>query len=170
MATLNDSMSKYFERASISRFEDGRTFRSFKELNIAGSATYVVKIVVPVPVLFTGFEVATVSGSLKVETVAAGTPGGTFSETLPIFKSNLTKVTPYVGKAVLTAGGTHTGGTVIDVIRIKADGNQTRASNVIQRDAELRGIAPGTYHWRFINLDTTAVVGTVKILWEELPA
>lgn len=148
-------------------FLNGRSFRSFKELNIPSTGTYVVKIVTTVPVYFTGFDIAIDSGFLKIETVVGGTAGGTFSETYPIIKTNLATATPYVSTTSLTAGGTLTGGTVIDVIRQKTDGNATRAVSVISGDEHLRGIAPGTYYWSFTNLGNDAVTGTVRILWEE---
>lgn len=169
MPTLNDAAYKFLNQRNVNGFTEGRTFRSFKALNIAGSGVYVVKIVLPKPVLFTGFDIAIDSGTLQVETVSGGTAGGTFAETLPIIKTNLAVATTFTPTTVLTAGGTLTGGTVIDITRQKTDGNATRASSVIQNDSQTRGIAAGTYHWRFTNLSSDAVTGTVKILWEELP-
>lgn len=165
MQTLNDAIYKSLTQDP---FKDGRTFRSFKVLDIEASGTYVVKIVLTKPVIFTRFDIVIDSGTLQVETLTGGTPGGTFAENLPRIKTNLTTTTPHVSTTTLTAGGTHTGGTIIDVVRQKADGNATRSSSVIHADNEVRGVAAGTYHWRFTNLSTDAVSGTVKILWEEL--
>lgn len=169
MTTVNDAAFTFLTKANVDGFSEGRTFRSFKVLNIPASSTYVVKITLPKPVLFTGFDITIDSGTLQVDTVAGGASGGTFAETLPIIKTNLTTPTAHVPTTVLTAGGTHTGGTVIDSVRQKADGNATRSSSVIQSDTQVRGIAAGTYHWRFNNLSTDAITGTLKILWEELP-
>lgn len=166
--TMNDNVASLARGNPPYYFRNGRTFRSFKELNIAASGSYVVKIVLPVPVYFTGFDINIESGQLKVETVSAGTPGGTFAETLPVIKTNLTAPTDYVVQTALTAGGTHTGGTVIDVVRLKTNNNLNQGTSVIIPDQGIRGIAAGTYHWRFTNLSTTdAVTGTVKIMWTE---
>lgn len=168
MATVNDLAYGFYSHEPSPRFKEGRTFRSFKKLNIPGNGIYVVKIVLPVPVYFTRFDLAVDSSTVEVETVSGGVEGGTFSEILPTIKLNLTQPTPYVVKTSLTAGGTLTGGSVIDITRQKTDGNATRGSSVIQDDTSIRGIAAGTYYWRFNNLSTDPVLGTVKIEWEEL--
>ena len=56
---------------------------------------------------------------------------------------------------------------MIDVVRQKTDGNNTRAASVAQSEQTQRGVAPGTYHYRLTALTTDAVVGTFKITWEE---
>lgn len=165
--SLNDDAAKYYASQVNGPFQQGRGFRTLKELNIPGSGSYTIKVVVSAPAILTSLDLALESGHLKVETVAGGTPAGTFAEVLPVIKSNLMVVTPYVSQLVLTAGGTHTGGTVIDAIRMKTDGNNTRASSVAATEITQRGIAPGTYYYRLTNLATDAAVGTFKITWEE---
>lgn len=165
--SLNDDAAKFYRDEVNGVFQQGRGFRTFKELNIEGSGAYVIKIVASGPAILTGLDLAIESGNLKVETVAGGTPAGTFAEVLPIIKSNLMVTTPYVSKLTLTAGGTHTGGTVIDVIRMKTDGNNTRAASVATTETTKRGVAPGTYHYRITNLSTDSALGTFKITWEE---
>lgn len=154
-------------------FFAGREFRTFRELNIAASTTLVIKAVVPINVILFGLKASIESGQLRLATVAGGTPGGSFSETLPIFGRNNMSERPepfYVPQVVLTAGGTHTDGTEIDVLRLKANANTNQASTVGAEGGDERGVAAATYHFRLQNLSATdAVVGVFSARWEERP-
>jgi hypothetical protein len=159
-------------------FFDGREFRTFKELSIPANGTYVMRATVPLDVIFFGLEVTIDLGTLRLATVVGGTPGGTFSEVLPRFATN--NMAPghnhkddypgvYMPQCMLHGGGTHTGGTTLDVIRLKASpsGGGSSVQYALQGD---RGIAVGTYYFRFQNLDATnAINGVFKARWEEKP-
>lgn len=73
-------------------------------------------------------------------------------------------VTPTV---VLTAGGTHTGGTELDVVRLKTASNNTQVSTVGDTEGDERGISPGTYYFRLTSLSAEAVTGTLHLAWEQ---
>lgn len=173
-----------FERLRVdvgqTSFFEGREFRTFKELNIAAGATYVVRAVVPLNIILFGLEVSIDQGWLRVGTYVGGTPGGTFSETLPILGTN--NMTPgtehrrnysgniYTAQTVLTAGGTHTGGTELDVLRIKTADNTTFGSSVGAAPNDERGVSANTYYFRLLNLDAMdPVTGTFKARFEERP-
>lgn len=176
------SKNSGFERVRVdvaqTGFFEGREFRTFKELNIAAGATYVVKAVVPINIILFGLDASLDAGSLRIGTYVAGTEGGTFSETLPIFPTNNMSGGSdhrnnysggvYVAQTVLTAGGTHTGGTELDVLRLKTSGNSTFSSSVGASGQDERGVAANTYYFRLLNLSgTDAVTGTFKARWEE---
>lgn len=149
-------------------FWEGREFRSFKELSIAGTSTYTIKAVVPVNTILMAISVILDNGSLRMSTQAGGTPGGVFAETLPVFGANNMTGTPvYVPQNALTAGGTLAGGTDIDVVRVFT-GNNNSASVGSQQD-DVRGIAPGTYHFVLLNLGASVVTGVLHLRWEERP-
>ena len=174
-----------FERLRVdvaqTSFFEGREFRTFKELNIAASALYVVKAVVPLNIILFGLELNLTSGDLRLGTYAGGAEGGTFSETLPIFNTNnmsggVNRRRSYSGalyapQTILTAGGTHTGGTELDVVRLlvaNASGQASSVGNVAQDE---RGVAAGTYYFRLLNLSgANAVTGTFKARFEERPS
>lgn len=154
----------------VTAYKQGRAYRTFKELNIPASGTYVIKIVVPASgATLRKLSTAIDLGYLKLETIAGGTEGGTYSETLPRIRRNLLPRAPVrLPEVTMTAGGTQTGGTVIDVIRSKADTNTNRAISVGASDDDDRGVAPGTYYWKFTNLSSTdAITGTFKAQWTE---
>lgn len=148
-------------------------FRSFKELNILGAAVYVIKIVVPINTVLLGLELGIESGHVKVETVVAGTEGGLFDEVLPVRPVNNMTTRPipfYTPAVVFSAGGTLVGGTLIDVVTLKADTNSVRATSVGSMTADERGVSPGTYYFRVTNLGASdPVTGTLKARWEERP-
>lgn len=152
-------------------FFAGREFRTFKELNIAASGSYVIKAVVPVDIILFGIHAAIESGHLHVATVAGGTEDGSFSETLPIIGRNNMSERPtpfYTPVVILTAGGTHTGGTEIDVLRLKANSNTNQASTVGAEGGDERGVSAATYYLRLTNLSATdAITGVFSARWEE---
>lgn len=156
-------------------FFEGREFRTFKELNIAPGATLVVKAVVPVDIILNHLEVYIDSGQIRVGTYVTGTEGGSFSEVLPIFGANrmASRRTGYAGvggyydpQVVLTAGGTHTGGVELDVLRLNtAAGGQS--VGVGSSPFDERGVSAASYYFRLLNLGAGAITGTFKARWEE---
>jgi hypothetical protein len=150
-------------------FFSGHEGRTFKEWPASTTETYVIKAVVPVNIILFFLSVELELGSARIETVVGGTEGGTFSETLPIFPTNTMTEKPqppYVNQVVLTAGGTHSGGTVLDILRVKTDADTKKSTSVGSSASDERGVAANTYYFR-IALDTA--IGTFKARWEERP-
>lgn len=148
-------------------FFEGREFRTFKEWNSSTTGTYVVKVVVPINIILFDLAISIDSGEVRVETLVGGTEGGTFSEILPVIPANTmtSRPTPlYAPQVVLTAGGTHTGGAVLDVLRAKTADNSNFASSVGARPSDERGVAANTYYFR---ITLSSVTGTFKARWEE---
>lgn len=153
-------------------FFTGREFRTFREFNIATGSSLVVKVVVPINIILFGIRFDLISGSLKVETVVGGTEGGSFSGTLPIIPANAMSERPtpiYATQVVATDGGTHTGGTVIDVIRAQTSGQGSQVAGVGSSAQDERGVAAGTYYFRLTASGSDASVGVLKARWEERP-
>lgn len=148
-------------------------FRTFHDISLAGSAVYTFRVVVPVNTILFGLELSIDIGYLKLETISGGTPGGTFAAALPIIPQNNlpSRPTPfYAAQNSVVGGGSVTGGTLIDVVRIKSESNSGKSSSVGNVGGDERGVAPGTYYFRLTNLDTTpTVTGTLKVRWEERP-
>lgn len=160
-----------------SSFYEGREFRIFKELNIAASTTYVMKFVIPSDVVLQSVETMIDGGWLRIGAYVGGTEGGSFSETLTRFAANGMSLgvnrREYAGAAyqplmTITAGGTHTDGTEIEVVRNKASGNAQQSVTVGSSGVDTRGVAAGTYYFRFLNLhNVDAVTGVFRMRWEE---
>lgn len=155
-------------------FFEGREFRTYKELNVPVSpAVYVVRAVVPGDIILTGLRVDLDGGFLRLGTYVGGTPGGTWSETLPVFARNNMSVGPNkryspTPGVVITAGGTHTGGTELDVVRVRTVNQNNQVTTVGSVPGDDRGVAANTYYFRFQNLSATDVLtGTFHVSWEE---
>lgn len=150
-------------------FFAGREFRTFKEWETATTSTYVIKAVVPLNIILFELRMGCEEGSVRVETVVGGTEGGTFSETLPRFNRNNMSERPtplYTPQVTLTAGGTLTGGTLLDVLRLKTSGNSNFGSSVGVSSGDERGIGANTYYFR---LTLTGFIGVFRAWWEERP-
>ena len=169
---------KGFDRVKVdpgqTSFFEGREFRTFKELSISSGGSYTLKAVVPNDIILTGLAVEVETGQLRVATVVGGTPAGTYGETLPIFPRNNMSVGPnrranVAPEVVITAGGTHTGGTELDVLRVKTALNQgvSFSSSVGSAAGDERGVGANTYHFRLVAAVGDPVVGVIRVSWEE---
>lgn len=164
-------------------FYDGREFRTFKEFDttagtsIAAGATYVMKAVVPIDIVLIQLSALFDNGQVRIVTAVGGTEGGTFSEVLPVLPANnmagqRAKVTGggfYAPTVVLTAGGTHTGGTVLDVIRLRTANATAQATTVGAGTDSSRGVAANTYYFRITNTSAGIAEGVFSARWEEKP-
>lgn len=150
-------------------FFEGREFRTFREWEVAATGTFVIKVVVPINVILFEFLIQIEAGTLRLETVINGTEGGVFAETLPVISTNTMTEKPqpaYAPQVLLTAGGTLTGGTLIDVSRVKVADNSNFGATVGAEGGAERGVGPATYYWR---LTQTGFIGVIKARWEERP-
>ena len=169
--SYGDNMRIRVDPAQTSFFA-GREFRTFKELNIGAGNTYVVKAVVPINIVLFGLDLVLDNGFVRVGTYIGGTEGGSFSEVLPKFGRNTMSSIPqppYVSQVVLTAGGTHTGGTELDVLRLLVANASGQSSSVGAEISDERGIGAGTYYFRLLNSGAGTATGVFKARWEERP-
>lgn len=182
---IHMTSSRYsgFERMRVdvaqTSFFEGREFRTFKEIAIPASTTYVVKAVVPLNIILSKLGVSIESGELRLGTYVTGTEGGTFAEVLPLLPVNNMSLgvdkrkyngIAYAPQVVLTAGGTHSGGVELDVIRLKTNSNTNQSVTVGGAASDERGVGAATYYFRLQNLSATdAIAGVFNARWEERP-
>lgn len=147
-------------------FYDGREFRTYYEF----TANTVFKIVVPINTILWNLSLILLEGECRMETVVGGTEGGSFSTILPVFGRNNMSERPepfYTPVVTIAAGGTHTGGTVLDVIINKTSGNANFSGTVGASAGDERGVSPNTYYFRLTVTGTTR--GMLRTHWEERP-
>lgn len=164
-------------------FFAGREFRTFVEYyNTAGTQIptgqrILYRAVTTVNVILMSLEFAGDNGQIRVTTYRGGTPTGTFSNSLTAFPANgMTTAPAYTVTSVLTytapgaSGAVNiTGGTQLDVIRLKIENATGSASSVgAQVDSE-RGLSPNTYYILVENIGTGIFEGTFKMRFEERP-
>lgn len=153
-------------------FFEGRQFRTFREFSIATGTTLTLKFVVPINVILMTQGAELDDGSLRITNSVGGTPGGTFSETLPVVPKNTMTERPtplYTPVVVVTAGGTITGATALDIHRIVAATATAQQSTVGNQVGDDRGIGANTYHVTYQNIGSGTATGTLFFIWEERP-
>lgn len=157
--------------AGSTGFFAGREFRMFHRINLPGTGSIVIKAVVPVNTILIGLQLQLVDGWIEVETLVGGTEGGTFGTpvaTFPANNMNERPQPPYQGQLVLTTGGTHTGGTLLDVLMARTSNATAQATSIGDHELDARGIAIGTYYFKITALEAPAL-GVIKARWEERP-
>ena len=150
-------------------FFAGREFRTFYDFTINDGATFVLKAVTSVNVILYDFTVDVELGDIEVELLGGGTEGGTFSINLPILKTNnMTDASDYASNVVMTANGTHTGGTAFDKFRIFVGDNLSKIGTKTASEQYPIGFAPGTYYIKLKNLvGNKQAKGIFRARWEE---
>ena len=147
-------------------FFAGREFRAYHEF----TANTVFKVVVPINVILWDLSILLSAGQARLETVVGGTEGGSFSVPVPVFPRNTMteRQTPlYTNQVAISSGGTHTGGTVLDILVNKTADNSNFSASAGSEGGDERGIGPGTYYFRLTVTGTTS--GIIKARWEERP-
>ena len=152
-------------------FFAGREARTFYEFSIASGATQVIKVVAPSDTIVQQLSIDLYLSEIRLELVVGGTEGGTFATPLPIFKTNtMSTASNYVPQVTMNRGGTHTGGTVVDLIQTLTDTNPNKATPAGASEDSPQGFAAGTFYIRLINTDGATATGIFRARWEERPS
>ena len=151
-------------------FFAGREARTFYEFSIPNGQSQVIKVVSPSDTIVQTFSLELDLASLRLELVVGGTEGGTFNTPLPIFKTNtMTTASDYTPQVTMNRGGTHTGGTVVDLLTAISGANANKAVSQTATEALPQGFAAGTFYIRLINTDGATATGIFRARWEERP-
>lgn len=159
-------------------FFEGREFRTFKELSIPQGQSVVMRINVPVNTILQSVALTLDAGSVKLRTVAGGTPVGSFTENMPVIAKNTMTggefpappLPLYLPQDTVNYGATGlTGGVDIDVIRMVVANASGQAQTVGAAVDDSRGVGPGTYYWVFTNFGNGTATGVFSSFWEERP-
>jgi len=149
-------------------FYEGREFYTFRQFDITGGTTEVIKVVASGDTIVQTFGASLVLGELRVELVVGGTEGGTFGTPLPILRANGMSEAPTVSAGVtMAAGGTHTGGTVVDVLLLNAGSPAAQASEVSASEDLPIGFPAGTYYIRLVSINNANAQGIFRARWEQ---
>ena len=151
-------------------FFAGREFRSFLQFSIPTTSELVIKIVAGCDTIVQQITAELTLAAIRFELRVGGTEGGTFNTALPVFKTNQTStVSNYESQITMAYGGTHTGGTLVDVFEAISGSNANKA--VVQSITEDLpvGFSAGTYYIKLVNIDGATALGILKLRWEERP-
>ena len=151
-------------------FFAGREARTFYEFSIASGETQVIKVVSQTDTIVQIFAVELELAEIRVELVVGGTEGGTFNTPLPIFKTNtMSTASAYTPQVTMNRGGTHTGGTVVDLLTAVSGPNPNKSVASSASENLPQGFAAGTFYIRLINTDGATASGIFRARWEERP-
>lgn len=151
-------------------FFAGREFRTIYEFSIATGATQVIKIVSDCDTIIQMFAAELQTAELRVELLFGGTEGGTFATALSIFKTNtMSSSSNYIKQVSMMTGGTHTGGTLVDLLLLKSGDGTSASKDAITSATESLpvGFPAGTYYIKLINTDGATANGVFRARWEE---
>ena len=151
-------------------FFAGREARTFYEFSIESGTTEVIKVVSPINTIVQIFSVELDLAEIRLELRVGGTEGGTFDTALPIFKTNtMTSQSGYTPQVTMNLGGTHTGGTLVNVLTAISGANPNKAVASSATDELPDGFAAGTFYIKLINTDGATASGIFRARWEERP-
>ena len=151
-------------------FFAGREFRTFAEFSIATESKLVIKVVAGVDTVIQNFGAELDLAELRIELKYGGTEGGTFATSLPVFKTNtMSTASSYTSQVTMASGGTHTGGTVVDLLTLYSGDNQNKAIQSSASENQPQGFSAGTYYIHLINTDGAIASGIFRARWEERP-
>jgi hypothetical protein len=151
-------------------FFAGREAYTFYEYSIPTGASRVIKVVAPVNTIIQRFALELDLAAMRLELVVGGTEGGTYATNIPVFKANtMSTASAYTPQITMSTGGTHTGGTVVDVLTaVSGDKPQKYTAATATEDLPV-GFSAGTYYIRLINTDGATATGIFRAHWEERP-
>ena len=151
-------------------FFAGREFRMFREFSIATGASIVIKVVAGVDTIIQIFGAELDLAELRIELRYGGTESGTFATVLPAFKTNtMSTASSYASQVQFRTGGTHTGGTIVDLLTLISGDNRNKASSSSASENLPQGFPAGTYYIHLINTDGATATGIFRAQWEERP-
>lgn len=155
-------------------FFEGREFRTFYEVDFGSLQRMIVKAECPVDFILHQLELTLDQGGVRMRTYVGATFTGEYDKALPIIGKNLMtdRAQPYYQHQMILqadeAGGSLSGGTVIDVVRVLAANATAQQQSVGSVRLDERGVAQGVYY-----IELEAISGTPKGVfrgfWEERP-
>lgn len=157
-------------------FFQGWQFRAYYELSIATGAERSFRFTSPVDFILSNQRMDLDAGGLRAAIfVGTVTPAGVWTQ-IPIVGRNRmsNKLRPepfYAPQVTIETGGTFTGGTEVEVIRLRSASQSVAAATVGITAGDERGLPAGTYYIRMQPLagvnDTST--GLYTLVWEERP-
>lgn len=156
--------------AAQTGFFEGREFRSYYEISLAAGASVYLQYTAACEFILFEQSLVVDEGKLKVTVSVDGTPAGSYNTALPIIGKNrmLERLQPYYTAVnTINTGGTHSGGTVLEVFKVVAASATAQQSTVGGGVSDERGIPVGAYYIKFENYGSGTASGIYTLWWEE---
>ncbi len=144
-------------------FFAGKEFRTFQKLTIASLATATIRATVPVDIILFETSISTEDATIEMQLKVGGTADGPWTP-MPVFRKSTMSITPvYTNQVTLDYNGAHTGGTLIDLVRVPAN---NKGSSLSGASSE-RGVGAGTYYYVLTNVGNQTATVVFNGYWEE---
>lgn len=144
-------------------FFAGHEYRTFQKLSIASGGTVAIRATVQVNIILFETSFYTEDSSIEIELRAGGTAAGPWTS-MPVLRKNTMTTAPVIANQVtLDYDGGHTGGILIDIVRVPAN---NKGSSVSGASSE-RGVGPGTYYYVVKNVGNLTATVIFNGYWEE---
>lgn len=144
-------------------FWSGKQFRTFQKLTINASSSATIRATIGCDIVLHETSFITENSSIEVQLKVGGTASGPWTS-IPVIRKNTMSTTPVITSQVtMDYDGGHTGGTLIDLIRVMAGNKQ---SSVGGSDSE-RGVGAGTYYYVIANTGNQTATVVFSGYWEE---
>ncbi len=156
-------------------FFEGREFRTFYEFSIPGGASVTLKFSCPVDFILFAQRLAVDAGAIRLSAITGATESAPFNTAMPVIGKNRMASRRqyssgyYAAQATIANGGTITGGTVVEVVRVVAAGATAQQSTVGGQTSDERGLPAGTYYLKLENISNGTTTGVYSLFWEERP-
>ena len=151
-------------------FFEGRQGYVIIEFDIPEDQTEVLKFVSPVNIIVNRFRSTLILGAARIELLTGGTEGGEFNGEIDVKPVNrMTTVSPYDLQVEWSKGGTHTGGTLQELLLLNAGSPARQARADIGADELPVAFAPGTFYVRIESTSNSSAQGIFRARWEENP-
>lgn len=157
-------------------FFAGKFFRSFIEgLIPTAGPSFQFRFTSPIDFILWSQVLTLTQGALELRVYTGATGSGTWTP-VPVIGVNRMNARPqpyYSSQITVDTGGNFTGGTLVDVVKIRTSAQNATASNIEEQASE-RGLPPGVYYGRLQTLTGGVVVNDAAqfiyaLLWEERP-
>jgi hypothetical protein len=149
-------------------FFAGRECYTFYEFSIPTGTSQTIKLTAPADIILQTFGANLAAAALRIGLYSGGTPSGTFSTALPIFRTNeMSTAGAHTPLVTMAHGGALSGGTLINVLTMTAGSNAQHSTEQSVTSENPLGIAAGTYHIVLTNTDGATATGVFRLRWEE---
>jgi hypothetical protein len=157
-------------------FFAGKFFRSYIEavIPVAGPSVQ-FRFTSPINFILWSQVLQLMQGAIELRVYTGATSSGVWTARPVIGVNRMTEIPqpPYVSQITLETGGNFTGGTEVDVLKVRTSSANNTAQNVGSESTE-RGLPAGVYHGRLQTLTGGLTVNDAaqllySLVWEERP-
>lgn len=146
----------------------GKQFRSYSDFTLAALGVKYFRFTSLVDFVLFDQNISVSDGAVRLSVWTGATPSGSWTPVPVIGKNRMSSIPqpPYVSQVVFETGGTFTGGTEVEAIRVVSATATAQRSTVGSSSGDERGLPATTF---YIKVEATAgtPVCVYSLYWEE---